>query len=257
ETVLATVPSGSCTTPASVAFAGTGSNDDACGDSRFPTAASGGMNTSGPSVRARASTVDTSCGVPAPTFRDHERRDAGPTNAFTFPPRVRVNDTGRDDARSALAGHFTSNSAPPEPKYAGISATTPIPDPAIPLHHQASELAAINVHDRLPRRNSRSNLSGNATGVTTRGTHYLVANNRRRVRSPLNSATISKLEPRTNRLTHTVDSILTASLSHFLRRNDMLAIREKRRDRIRRARSRPVHRATGREPGITHPCTER
>src|SRR5699024_7376995 len=145
----------------------------------------------------------------------------------------------------------------PEPKYAGISATTPIPDPAIPLHHQASELAAINVHDRLPRRNSRRNLSANAHAVTRRGTHYRVANNRRRVRSPLNSATISELEPRTNRLTHTVDSILTARQRDLTCRNDVLAIREKRRDRIRRARSRPVHRATGRKPGTTHPRTER
>src|SRR5699024_5281455 len=44
----ATVPSGSCTRPASVASVDLGQNPDARGDNRFPTTASGGYQPTGP-----------------------------------------------------------------------------------------------------------------------------------------------------------------------------------------------------------------
>src|SRR5699024_7694404 len=89
----ATVPSGSCTRPASVASAGATSNPDACGERRFPTTASGGYQPTGPTFRATASSVDTSPGRATDTSTDHVRRPPFRMNAFRLPPSVVVNET--------------------------------------------------------------------------------------------------------------------------------------------------------------------
>src|SRR5699024_12750515 len=73
STVAATLPSGSCTRPAPVAESGVTSNEDAWGDSRFPTTASSGYQPYGPRPRSTASSAETSPLPPPDATSVHAR----------------------------------------------------------------------------------------------------------------------------------------------------------------------------------------